>query len=1029
MIKILYLEDSEVDINLTRYELEKSFPLCTISIAHTVGEALAILKTNPGFDVAILDLNLPDGSGMDILMHIRKMHFPIATIILTSSGNEEAAIAALKAGADNYLTKNQGYYGKLAQNIKTAIDEFHENIKKISNPLKVLYVEWNKPDIDFTLRHMRKYAPYIHIDVVTSAEEFLDLIPENKPGKFPYDILLMDYRLPGLNALETIKIIRHERKLPISIVIVTGHGSEEVAVQALKMGANEYLVKRKNYLFRLPSLLTSAHQRQALEQQQAALAKSESKYRLLAENSKDVIFILDMDLNHVYVSPSVKQLRGFEVEEAMKQNLAQVLTPESFNKVQELIVSVSPLLNKNHYLEIEPRIFELEMIRKDGTTVWAEVNVSILANENNVPVGVQGAARDISQRRAASEALYESREEYRKFFEDDITGNFISHIDGYLIKGNPAYLQMLGFKSLEEAKNYDLKKVHVSSGQRAKMLEEIRKNKKVIGFEHDLVKTDGTIIHAIANIIGQFNRQGELETLKGYIIDDTLRRKATEELRKLSRAIEQSPASVIITDLEGNIEYTNPRFTEISGFSFEEIKGRNPRILKSGNVPDHVYSELWETITTGRTWSGELLNKRKDGSLFWESASISPVKNDIGQTTHYLAVKENITEKKKYEEDLIIARDKARESDRLKSAFLATMSHELRTPLNAIIGFSDLINEKMEINDIVHFTKIINNSGNHLLNIINDIFAISLLQTGQTKIVIEEFKLSDFFKTLTQYSNLELKNRNKTFLNLHFHLEEEQSRIIVSTDKTKISQVLINFIKNAIEYTEKGEIEVGYQIENQNILFFVKDTGIGIPKDKVDIIFERFRQVDDTHTRLHGGVGLGLSICTEIAKLLKAKIWVESEFGKGSTFFFLLNDVIVPVKTFKKDETLRFPDFSNKTILIVEDDKSNCLLLKTYLSKSNARIVWANSGEESIQMCKSNPDINLVLMDLRMPGMDGIEATRRIREFMPELVFVAQTAYALENDRKFAKEAHFDDYITKPIDQHTLIEVIKKYLV
>ncbi len=1029
MIKILYLEDNKFDIELTQIEINKNYTDVKIDVANTIYEAIQLLKTNPDYDVAILDLNLPDGNGIDCLSYIRQNNLLIAVIILTGSGNEESAIAALKAGADDYLTKKEGYLKKLPETLNGVIENFKKNSDKKARQLKVLYIEWNKPDIDFTIRHLKKYAPQIQIDNVAIATEALQLLPDSPNEICPYDVVLMDYRMPGLNALDTIKIIRQEKKLAIPIVLVTGHGNEEVAVQALKLGADEYLVKRENYLFRVPSLLLSAYHRYELEQKQKLLRESESKYRLLAENSKDVIFIFDLDFKYTYVSPSVKELRGFEVEEVLRQDISEVLTPESYKKIVQIIDEITPLLNPENYKEIKPRMLELEMLKKDKSTVWAEVTLAVLANENNIPIGIQGAARDISKRKLALEELMKSREEYRSFFDDDLTGDFISRIDGYLINCNNAYLKILGFESLQDAKSYDLSLLYINPELHKNMLEKLNLEKKLIWFEHDLRRKDGQIINVVANIIGGFNKNGELETLKGYIIDDTERKKAIEELRKFSRAIEQSHASIVITDLHGNIEYANPKFTEVTGYSFKESLGQNPRILKSGTMLPEVYARLWETLRSDKIWTGEFLNKRKDGTYFWEFASISPIKNDKGITTHFLAIKEDITEKKKYEEELIVTRNQAQESNRLKSAFLATMSHELRTPLNAIIGFSDLIDEDLPMTDVIQFSRIINNSGNHLLNIINDIFTISLLQTNHSKVILEEFQISDFFMNLIQYADIELKNREKLNLIISVKPDINEVEIRVKTDKTKLFQVLMNYIKNAIEYTEKGEIEIGYSIIGNDIEFYVKDTGIGIPANKMDIIFERFRQIDDTHNRIHGGVGLGLAICSEIAKLMKGEIRAESVEGKGSTFYFLLNNIIQKeaLSALAVSKTIH-PDLKGKTILIVEDEETNFILLKEFLKKSGASIIWVKNGEDSIEICKTNAQIHLVLMDIRLSGIDGLEASKQIKTIRPELKIIAQTAFTFSNDRQLIMSSWCDDYLPKPINFNNLMKAIKKQL-
>ena len=1029
MFKILYLEDNKFDIDLTKIELKKTIPDCIIDVANTISEAKNLLITNPDYDVAVLDLHLPDGNGTDVLLAVREGKFQTAVIILTGSGNEDAAIAALKAGADDYISKNQGYLKKLPGVINSSIQNFRKNQLRISSPLKVLYVEWNKPDIDFTIRHMKRYAPHIVLEVVSSAQDALNILPDSVDAVCPFDVLLMDYRLPGLNALDTIKIIRQERKLPISIVLVTGHGNEEIAVKALHLGADEYLVKRENYLFRLPSLLASAYNRYEMEKKRAALLESESKYRLLAENIGDVIFILDMDLKYKYVSPSVKELRGFEVEEALKQELKDVLTPESYIVAHKLLAKLLPPKNKELDSLVPHEFIQLEMNRKDGTTVWTEVRVSIITDKNNMPIGLQGVTRDISERKAALDQLFKSREEYKSFFEEDLTGDFISTVEGKLLNCNNAYLQILGLMSKEQALSLDLNTIYPSKEVLNEMLDKLRKNKKLINYEHNLIRPDGRVVHALGNIIGRFNANGELETLKGYLIDDTERKRAIEELRKLSRAVVQSPASVVITDTNGNIEYVNPKFTEVTGYTFNEAIGENPRILKSGNLPNEYYANMWKNIKSGKTWSGEFENKRKDGTIYWENASISPIKNIDGITTHFLAVKEDITKKKEYERELILARDQAQESNRLKSAFLATMSHELRTPLNAIIGFSGLMSEDVPLSDLVQYGKTINKSGNHLLNIIEDIFTISLLQAGQSKIVLEEFNLSEIFNTLIQYANIELDNRKKLHLNLRFNPVENHSEIRIRTDKTKLIQVLINFIKNAVEYTETGYIEIGYSIEKNELAFFVKDSGIGIPESKLDVIFERFRQIDETLARIHGGVGLGLSICSEVAKMLQGKVWAESIVGKGSTFFFKLANIIQNnPKNTEQEQSTKFPDFKDKTILIVEDEETNFMLLDAYLNPTKANIIWSHNGEESIEACRKNSQIDLVLMDIRMQGMDGIEASNEIKKIRPEIKIIAQTAFALANEKEKFINSGCDDYLPKPIMLNDFMKILKKHI-
>jgi len=271
--------------------------------------------------------------------------------------------------------------------------------------------------------------------------------------------------------------------------------------------------------------------------------------------------------------------------------------------------------------------------------------------------------------------------------------------------------------------------------------------------------------------------------------------------------------------------------------------------------------------------------------------SIAPYKN-VDQWGAVCVIRD-ISERKIAEKELIIAKERAEESDRLKSAFLATMSHELRTPLNAVIGFSSLIDETMEIPVIMEMVKIIYNSGNHLLSIIDSVFNLALLQAKVSKVYLEVFNLSDFVDSLKPYLQTKIINEKKEHINIVNHNFCTGKPVYIKSDKTKLMQIMVYLFDNAIKYTEKGSVEYGCKLEDKSVIFYVKDTGIGIPKDKQSIVFERFRQVEDSITREHGGVGLGLSICLEIADLLDSKIWFESEVNSGSIFYFKLNNAIL----------------------------------------------------------------------------------------------------------------------------------------
>jgi len=404
------------------------------------------------------------------------------------------------------------------------------------------------------------------------------------------------------------------------------------------------------------------------------------------------------------------------------------------------------------------------------------------------------------------------------------------------------------------------------------------------------------------------------------------------------------------------------------------------------------------------------------------------------------ALKENYNELEK-------AKEKAEESDRLKSAFLANMSHEIRTPMNGILGFAELLKDRdLSVEDKEEYTKIINELGNDLLQIINDILDISNIEANQVKIEIEECSVNTLLSELYMIFDSEKSKKNKTNIKIRINKAFEDKNSYIYADETRLRQVLSNLISNALKYTNEGQIEIGYQLINNNLRFYIKDTGIGIPKDKQKIIFERFRQADESRTRKHKGTGLGLAISKRLVELMGGEIWVESEgienlnifsadkqetSRKGSVFYFTFPYQpvyqIAEIDDNKNNENTIF-NWKNKKILIVEDDSASFQYLEAVMEETQVHIIHTTDGEKAVEICKVNQDIDLVLMDIQLPKMDGYEATRQIKKVRKNLPVITQTAYAMKEDRKMSIEAGCNDYISKPINLKTLMTTLDKYL-
>ncbi len=382
------------------------------------------------------------------------------------------------------------------------------------------------------------------------------------------------------------------------------------------------------------------------------------------------------------------------------------------------------------------------------------------------------------------------------------------------------------------------------------------------------------------------------------------------------------------------------------------------------------------------------------------------------------------------------SKEKAEESDKLKTAFLSNMSHEIRTPMNAVIGFAQLLKHPDISKELTNkYIEIIINKGNLLLNIINDIIDISKVEANKIEIIKTACNIDEILHDLYISFSKDIIFIEKTQVDLHYAKPDTEKEVIVFTDPFRLKQILSNLIDNAIKFTHKGYVEFGYSIITVNkqklLKFYVKDTGIGIAANKINLVFNRFRQIDESHTREFGGTGLGLSISKELVDLLKGEISVETKIGGGSTFF-----VTIPYKRAKiieKPDLKEKPEVSDynwkdKKILIVEDNISGYWLLESYLLETQVEIIYTSDGQGAVDICKSNPDIDLVLMDIQLPVINGYDATRYIKKFRKDLPIIAQTAYAMKEDAAKTKKAGCDDCIIKPIIKHELLIMMSKFL-
>ncbi len=553
-----------------------------------------------------------------------------------------------------------------------------------------------------------------------------------------------------------------------------------------------------------------------------------------------------------------------------------------------------------------------------------------------------------------------------------------------------------------------------------------------------------------------WNEKKEIIAICGISTDITEQKRGEDQLRLMSHMVEQSPALVVLTDPDGNIEYINKKFTEEIGYTPEEVLGKNPRILKSGHTTPEEYTRLWQTIKSGKEWRGEFQNRRKDGSLLWESASISPIFDNRGDITHFLGIKENITLRKEAEFELVRLNQELEErvnrrtqelheankelekASRLKDEFLASMSHELRTPLTGVLGLSEAmqkgiygaLNEKQ-----ITILKTIEEGGRHLLNLINDILDLSKIEAGKLEleqgVVNVEEVCQSSLRMVKQIANA---RQQRTSLSI------SPADLQMFADSKRIKQILVNLLSNAVKFTpENGEIglQVTGDSEKDLVTFIVWDTGIGIAKKDMDKLFKPFIQIDSSLSRNYAGTGLGLSLVHRFVKMHGGTVSVESEVGKGSRFIVTLPWQKAKVETSLHDlfgamQEVKMAMNSGSTqqnlgkVLIVDDNQVNSTMLSDYLSYKGFQTVILSSGQEALtRISEINP--NVVLMDIQMPGIDGLEVIRRVRKMQGPIAnvgMIALTALAMSEDRQKCIDAGADDYVSKPVDLDVLMVAI-----
>ncbi len=778
--------------------------------------------------------------------------------------------------------------------------------------------------------------------------------------------------------------------------------------------------------------------------------KSESEKRQILQSIVSGLYIYDLvEHRNIYINKAYTKITGWNIEEmeAMGEKVFELFHPDDLTNLSAHIQKLAQDKGGNSY----SLLYRLRS--KDGNWIWCEsYDTPYLRDSDGNVIQFIGSFIDVGKRIKAQEEILklnkeleervikrteELQESERKFrelstllpaalFETDSRG-YITYINkygisitGYSEEEILSEISILDIISPEGHSNIRTNITKKYSGEASKPIEYmlISKNneeKPVLGYTVPIIENDKHI------------------GLRGILMDISLLKKAQAEVTKLSEAVIHSPSTVVITDPEGIIEYVNPKFTEVTGYTPEEAIRIRPSILKSGFHSKDFYTEMWKTLKTGNIWQGEICSKKKNGEIFWESTSISSIKDKEGNNIHYIAVKEDITLQKKMHKELQDAKEKAEAATQAKSEFLANMSHEIRTPMNAIIGFSEILSKK--INDPINkdYLDSLKSAGKTLLNLINDILDFSKIEAKKLELQIVPVNIRSLIKEIENIFTLKVREKR---LDLFCEISNEIPDTIL-LDELRIKQVLINLINNSIKFTNVGRITLkvscqSNHINEYDITFQVIDTGIGIAEEDQKQIFEAFKQREKQDTRVYGGTGLGLAISNSLIGLMGSKIELDSTPGVGSNFYFTIKDT--KIKTDKEETTygkvnLDRVVFEKAKILVVDEIKANRKVIIAMLDEFPFEFIEAESGLEAIELAKTN-SFNLILLDIKMPKKDGFRTILKLKEIgeSANTPVIAVTATVLKNSIEKIKQYDFNGLLLKPFEYDDIVSMLLRFL-